>query len=70
MYGTDIIAGGELSADRLDWMKQTWLDDWDYFATEKKLTSDKVNNEFTGLNLPRPVLEKLYYKNAAQWLNL
>ncbi len=70
LYGTDIIAEEEPSADRIDWIKQTWLDDWDYFTTDKKLTSDKVNNEFTGLKLPRPVLEKLYYKNAVLWLNL
>lgn len=70
LYGTDIIASGEPSADRINWMKQTWLDDWDYFATDKKLTSDKVNNDFTGLKLPRSVLEKLYYKNATSWLNL
>jgi predicted TIM-barrel fold metal-dependent hydrolase len=69
LYGTDIIARDDAGEARLTWMLETWQADWDYFATEKKLTSDKVNNEFTGLKLPASVLKKFYFENAKTWLN-
>jgi predicted TIM-barrel fold metal-dependent hydrolase len=68
LYGTDIIASGDVSKDQLSWMLDTWHADWDYFATDQKLTSDKVNNEFTGLKLPPSVLKKIYFENAKNWL--
>ena len=40
------------------------MDDWLYFTTDRMFTQDDKVKEYRGLDLPLPVLEKIYYKNA------
>jgi len=69
LYGTD---DGVNENDNMEkacqQLHQTWLDDWDYFSTDKEMTSSKVNGYFKGLKLDINVLRKIYYENAVAWL--
>ncbi len=69
LYGTDIGIRGNgepgWSAQRArQILGQTWMDDWLYFTTDRMFTQDDKVKEYRGLDLPLPVLEKIYYKNA------
>ena len=44
--------------------------DWRYFVTDDTLSSGLVDEEFQGLKLPADVIDKIYYKNAQDWLNV
>ncbi len=68
MYGTDLA---EVSSDNADSVKKRahdlWMRDWKYFTTGDSLQSPMVNEKFKGLNLPKTVIDKIYYKNAEKW---
>lgn len=51
-------------------LHEAWLRDWRYFVTDEKMSTPEVNGEFTGLNLPREVVDKIYYHNAIRWFDL
>lgn len=68
IYGTDNeISEDNNLDDTLLGFQKTWLSHWDYFATDKTLTSAQVDHKFKGLALPESVLRKIYYKNAIKW---
>jgi predicted TIM-barrel fold metal-dependent hydrolase len=71
LYGTDT---GDNGTDNPEGFKKrmhdTWLDDWRYFATNNKMTSDKFKGSFTGLQLPKEVIDKIYSTNAIKWYKL
>jgi predicted TIM-barrel fold metal-dependent hydrolase len=67
LYGTDsdILRKSEVKPSIADWQRQL-TDDWRYFAT-----ADTFNYEghmVKGLDLPVPVLRKLYHDNALRWM--
>ena len=71
LYGTDAGYSGSNNPDRFkNEMHETWLDDWKYFATDDEMTSDKFRGKFTGLKLPKEVIDKIYNKNAIKWYKL
>ena len=51
-------------------MHETWTDDWKYFVTDEEMTSDKFRGTFTGLKLPKEVVDKIYLDNAVKKYNL
>ncbi len=51
-------------------MHETWMDDWKYFTTNKEMTSDKFRGKFTGIQLPKEVVNKIYSENAIRWYKL
>lgn len=71
LYGTDIsikerntsIGSMERAEDLL---QGVWLDDWEYFTSDKILTQDDKLKEYRSLNLPEKVLEKIYFTNASR----
>ncbi|WP_229239727.1 amidohydrolase family protein [Echinicola soli] len=67
MYGTDVIDDGSFGdqgvADRFEHL---WNFHWDFFATDKELEAPEFSGKFRGLNLPKGVLQKLFYTNAAR----
>jgi hypothetical protein len=71
LYGTDIgyTAGDDPEAFKTR-MHDTWIDDWKYFATAKKMSSPLFEGEFSGLQLPKKVIDKLYRENAVHWYGL
>jgi predicted TIM-barrel fold metal-dependent hydrolase len=67
LYGTDsdIMQQSDVKPSIAGWNKQLALD-WRYFST-----ADTFNYEghmVKGLQLPLPVLRKLYHDNAVQWI--
>jgi predicted TIM-barrel fold metal-dependent hydrolase len=71
LYGTDNgYSGSDNSEGFKKRMHETWLDDWKYFATDEQMTSNKFRGTFTGLKLPKGVVNKIYYTNAIKWYKL
>jgi predicted TIM-barrel fold metal-dependent hydrolase len=69
LYGTDLSDGGSSDpAAMQEKLHQTWLLDWKFFTTDEVMTTWEVDGVFRGLKLPREVVEKIYYRNAARWL--
>ena len=69
LYGTDIgIRDRDTSITNLskiqNIIQDVWLDDWDYFSTDKIFTQNDKVKEYQGLDLPESVLKKIYYENA------
>ena len=71
LYGTDLSDGDSGDREKLSaWIHDTWLDDWKYFTSNDKMTSDKFRGTFTGLQLPKEVVRKIYSENAIRWYKL
>ncbi len=71
LYGTDEgYSGSNNPAGFKKQMHETWTDDWKYFATDNEMTSTKFRGTFTGLKLPKPVVNKIYSENAIKWYKL
>lgn len=68
IYATDggLYADSDPDKSRRN-QHNAWLRDWQYFATSETMTTPEVNGEFKGLQLPREVIDKIYYKNAVKW---
>jgi hypothetical protein len=49
-------------------MRRTWLDHWIYLATDSFMTyKDMPGSKLTGLQLPREVIDKIFFKNAIKY---
>jgi predicted TIM-barrel fold metal-dependent hydrolase len=71
LYGTDVGYSGSNNPDGFEKrMHDTWLDDWKYLVTDLEMTSTKFDGKFTGLKLPKEVIDKIYFKNAVKWYKL
>jgi len=68
MYGTDLQA---TKSDNPDSVKKkthdVWTRDWTYLTSGDSLQSPFVNKKFKALQLPKEVVDKIYYKNAEKW---
>ena len=68
MYGTDLgVENSQSPQEVKKHANELWTRDWRYFTTGDTLESPFVNEKFRGLNLPRTVIDKFYYKNAEKW---
>lgn len=67
LYGTDL---GLMPEERTEAILKEWTTtyerDWKYFATDQ--TVEYHGHYIKGLQLPLPVLRKLYHDNAVRWL--
>jgi hypothetical protein len=70
LYGTDIIDHGQKKSAFQNRIHETWLRDWEYVVTDHKMTSELINGEFTGLQLPKDVVDKIYEGNAKKWYRI
>jgi hypothetical protein len=70
LYGTDIIDHGQEKTAFQNRIHETWLRDWEYVVTDHKMTSELINGEFTGLQLPKDVVDKIYEGNAKKWYRI
>ena len=64
IYGTDIdySGGGE---DRIRGLESVYANDWRFFATNDVI--EYKGKPVKGLDLPEPVLRKIYHENAEKW---
>jgi len=67
LYGTDLeFLNAEATPDALkDWQK-TYARDWKFLATDQTL--QLRGRSIEGLNLPEPVLRRIYHDNAVRWI--
>ena len=65
-YGTDLVVMPKDDTEKAlaEW-NNTYTRDWMFFATNK--TFEIKGRKVQGLELPEPVLRKLYHDNAVQW---
>jgi predicted TIM-barrel fold metal-dependent hydrolase len=71
LYGTDLSSNDNNDGNKLaSWIHETWTDDWKYFATADKMTSNTFRGTFQGLKLPKEVINKIYNENAIKWYKL
>ena len=71
LYGTDIgYSGNRPDSSFYAGIQSTRLKDWNYFTGEMELTSRDVDSSFTGLHLPKQVVDKIFYLNAVKWYKL
>ena len=71
IYGTDLEDDGTRNEEDLDRrINETWKDDWKYFTTKDKMTSNKFRGTFEGLHLPKVVIRKIFSENAVKWYKL
>lgn len=47
---------------------EVWLRHWRFFTTDDLMRVPKVDGAFKGLKLPKEVVDKIYYRNALQWI--
>lgn len=67
LYGSDLHFHNKQIAPKLTemWVRQ-YTRDWRYLATDDRF--QYLGHNVEGLNLPRPVLKKLYHDNAVHWI--
>jgi predicted TIM-barrel fold metal-dependent hydrolase len=66
IYGTDHhFRPGAKALETVQEWENSYADDWRFFATNDWV--EYRGKRYQGLNLPRPVLEKLYHSNAVHW---
>jgi predicted TIM-barrel fold metal-dependent hydrolase len=67
LYGTDLdrLASASVVETLQDW-QSTYARDWEYLATGAPVKME--DKQVQGLNLPQPVLEKIFRGNAMRWI--
>jgi hypothetical protein len=67
IYGTDLdlLATAGLPETLKDW-ESTYARDWRFLATGETFSAD--GRQVHGLNLPAPVLHKIFRSNAIHWI--
>lgn len=71
LYGTDVGYSGSNNPDAFKKrMHEQWLDDWNYLVSDEEMTSTRFDGNFTGLKLPKKVVDKIYFTNAVKWYKL
>ncbi len=69
LYATDMGDNGNRNKEELQQgLHDTWLRDWQYFTTDDIMSSDLIEGDFQGLRLPRKVVDKIFSRNAKEWL--
>jgi hypothetical protein len=67
LYGTDLdVLPDAKFPDALQEWRSTYARDWKFLATSETLTLQ--GKTVHGLNLPQPVLEKIFHSNAIKWI--
>jgi Amidohydrolase len=67
VYGTDLeFLNDESTADALKEWQETYARDWKFLATDEKLPYK--GRQIEGLNLPEPVVRRIFHENAVHWI--
>ncbi|NZA24836.1 amidohydrolase family protein [Luteimonas sp. SJ-92] len=67
LYGTDLTLGPDADPDEFRRQAHAvWRADWRYLATAESQRVETIDADVPGLALPRAVVDKLYYANAAR----
>jgi predicted TIM-barrel fold metal-dependent hydrolase len=67
LYGTDLeFLANETTGDALKDWQETYARDWKFLATDQMLPYR--GRQIQGLNLPEPVLRRIFHDNAVKWI--
>lgn len=67
MYATDFVMNADADPESFTQdMHDTWTRDWQYFVSDEVMESDLVNGSFQGIQLPKEVVDQIFYQNAAE----
>src|SRR5271156_172188 len=67
LYGTDLeFLNGEATPEALKDWQETYARDWKFLASDQKL--QLRGRQIEGLNLPQPVLRRIFHDNAVRWV--
>ena len=67
LYGTDLTAESDAGADDVTAeADRFWRSDWRYLATAEAQPIEAIHATVAGLALPRSVIRKIYFDNAAR----
>jgi predicted TIM-barrel fold metal-dependent hydrolase len=67
VYGTDLeFLANETTPDAVKDWQDTYARDWKFLATDQTL--QLRGRQIQGLNLPEPVLRRIYHDNAVRWI--
>jgi hypothetical protein len=71
LYATDMVAREKSDPGSLKKaLHDTWISDWKFFTSKDEMSSPEFVGSFQGLQLPKEVVDCIYYKNAQRWLGL
>lgn len=67
LYGTDLADRGRSESEKFaTHTHDTWIRDWTFLATDLDMTSHLIEGGFQGIQLPKEVINKIYYTNALE----
>ena len=67
LYGTDLeFLANETTPEALKDWQDTYARDWKFLATDQML--QLKGRQIQGLNLPKPVLRRIFHDNAVRWI--
>jgi predicted TIM-barrel fold metal-dependent hydrolase len=65
LYGSDDAYGpDDASAAAVEDIRRGWLDDWRFLTSADAMRSEDFAGAFSGLRLPKKVVDKIYRRNA------
>ncbi len=68
MYGTDLEDNYSMAPEEIKkHAHEIWLREWQYLTTGDSMQSPLVNQKFKGLQLPKTVIDKIYYSNPRKF---
>ncbi|GAB4362920.1 MAG: hypothetical protein Kow0042_00340 [Calditrichia bacterium] len=68
LYATDLTQEPEANPEEFrQSVHKKWLEDWKYLTSDSLMTVPELDTTFTGLALPKKVIEKIYYLNARRF---
>lgn len=71
LYATDILVDEKSNtANANNSAHERWSNDWKFFTSDEKMSTDQFDGTFNGLKLPKEVVDKIYYRNAEKWLRI
>jgi len=71
LYGSDLTQAPGANADEFAaQVESVWRGHWDYLATNNSQRVDDIDATVAGLQLPKEVIDKIFYKNARRVFQL
>lgn len=68
LYATDRIADDNNNTPEFGkGIHEIWFNDWAFFVTDEKMNRPGMDSTFSGLKLPKDVVDKIYRRNAEKW---
>ena len=68
LYATDDVVNANSNFEEMKaGVHDTWIKDWQFFTSNDTMSSRDFDGRFTGLQLPKKVIDKIYRENARRW---